>query len=154
VVAAIDHELGILASNASDEKRLKALKYVVHFVADVHQPLHAGYLDDKGGNTYQLQDFLRSSNLHSLWDTGLIKNLHEDTETLAARLGKLPAQANTDDLNVSHAAQESCQTVGTPGFYPEHQVGSDYIEKFTPTMEHQLALAGSRLAKMLNQTFK
>lgn len=38
-----------------------------HLVADVHQPLHAGYLDDKGGNKYQLQVFGRGSNLHALW---------------------------------------------------------------------------------------
>jgi hypothetical protein len=43
LVGVIGKQLEILASNAPDETRLKALKYVVHFVADVHQPLHAGY---------------------------------------------------------------------------------------------------------------
>ena len=154
VVAAIEQQLAFLASTAPDEKRLTALKYVVHFVADVHQPLHAGYLDDKGGNTYQLQAFMRGSNLHALWDTGLIKNLNEDTETLTVRLRKLPLAAHANDLDASHAAQESCQIVGMPGFYPDRQVGTDYIEKFTPTMERRLSLAGVRLAKMLNQALK
>ena len=58
--------MDILASNAPEEKRLTALKYVVHLVADVHQPLHAGYGEDRGGNTYQLQAFMRGSNLHAL----------------------------------------------------------------------------------------
>jgi len=66
VVAAIDKQLDVLASNAPEEKRLTALKYVVHLVADVHQPLHAGYGEDRGGNTYQLQAFMRGSNLHAL----------------------------------------------------------------------------------------
>ena len=53
VVEAINRQVDILASKASDEKRLTALKFVVQLVADVHQPLHAGYAEDRGGNTYQ-----------------------------------------------------------------------------------------------------
>ena len=52
VVAVIKKQLQILELNTSDENRLKALKYLVHFVGDIHQPLHAGYKDDKGGNNY------------------------------------------------------------------------------------------------------
>lgn len=66
---AIDEQLQTLTSQAPDAVRMVALKYLVHLVADVHQPLHAGHLDDKGGNTYQLQAFMRGSNLHALWDT-------------------------------------------------------------------------------------
>lgn len=69
VVAAIERQVAIYRSNANPEEQLKALKYIVHLVADVHQPLHAGYADDKGGNTYQLQAFGRGTNLHALWDT-------------------------------------------------------------------------------------
>ena len=52
VVEAINRQAQILQSTTADEKRLTALKYLVHLVGDVHQPLHAGYQDDKGGNTY------------------------------------------------------------------------------------------------------
>lgn len=52
VVGSIKRQLQVLASNAPDDRRLTALKYVVHFVGDVRQPLHAGFLDDKGGNKY------------------------------------------------------------------------------------------------------
>ncbi len=51
VVAAIERERAVLASDASSEKRLKALKYVVHLVGDIHQPLRTGWGDDKGGST-------------------------------------------------------------------------------------------------------
>ena len=50
VVGAINKQTRVLGSHASDSDRLKALKYVVHFVADTHQPLHAGYANDRGGN--------------------------------------------------------------------------------------------------------
>ena len=48
VVGAIERQVAVLKSAAPDAVRLKALKYIVHFVADVHQPLHAGYADDRG----------------------------------------------------------------------------------------------------------
>ena len=73
VVDVIQKQAQILTSGAPDETRLTALKYLVHFVADVHQPLHAGHYDDRGGNTYQLRAFKLGSNLHAVWDSGLIK---------------------------------------------------------------------------------
>jgi hypothetical protein len=152
VVGAIQNQLGILGSNAADEKRLNALKYIVHFVGDIHQPLHAGYQDDKGGNKYQVQAFGKGSNLHALWDGGLIKHLNEDTEVLAARLTKLPMKGKP--AAVVQFAEESCRLVGQPGFYPEHTIDSKYIQKVTPLMEQQLKAAGDRLAALLNQVLR
>lgn len=150
VVAAIDKQTEILASNAPDEKRLQALKYLVHLVGDVHQPLHAGYLDDKGGNTYQLQAFLRGSNLHAVWDSGLIKSLNESSDALSKRLlAKTPPIGNAP-WTAAQAAEESCRIVGAQGFYPDRLVGMDYIERFTPVMEVRLVTAGARLANLLN----
>lgn len=50
VVVAIKRQVEVLGSSAKDEKKLTALKYLVHFVGDVHQPLHVGFQDDRGGN--------------------------------------------------------------------------------------------------------
>src|ERR1035437_4973768 len=155
VVGAIAKQLEVLASSAPDDARLKALKYVVHFEADVHQPLHAGYLDDKGGNTYQLQAFGRGTNLHAMWDSGLIKNLHEDVDALTKRLISKGNAPNAADLNVVHAAEESCKIVGRAGFYPaERKVGQDYVERYTPVVEQRLTVAGARLAGLLNRVFR
>jgi hypothetical protein len=154
VVGVIGKQLEVLASNAPDEARLKALKYVVHFVADVHQPLHAGYADDKGGNSYQIQAFEKGSNLHAMWDSGLIKNLHEDVGALTRRLISKGHAPSAIDLNVVHAAEESCKIVGTEGFYPERKVGQDYVQRYTPVMEQRLTLAGTRLASLLNRLFR
>lgn len=154
VVGVIGKKLEILASNAPDETRLKALKYVVHFVADVHQPLHAGYSDDKGGNAYQFQAFNKGSNLHALWDSGLIRNLNEDVDSLTKRLLAKRSAANAADLDVVRAAEESCKIVGAVGFYPGRKVGQDYVEQFTPVMEQRLTVAGARLAGLLNRLFK
>ena len=126
----------------------------MHFVADVHQPLHAGYADDRGGNQYQLQAFMRGSNLHALWDSGLIKNLNEEPEALAARLQRSGAADSLAAFDPVIAAQESCKIVGLPDYYPVRRVGLDYIKRFTPVAEQRLASAGARLAELLNRTFR
>lgn len=154
VVGAIQRQLNVLKSSDNDERKLLALKYVVHFVGDVHQPLHAGYLDDKGGNTYQLQAFMRGSNLHALWDTGILKSLNEDADAIAARLLKSGTKVPDGEFDTARAAEESCKIVGEVGFYPERRVGSDYIEKYVPVMERRLATAGARLAAVLNKVFR
>jgi len=149
VVEAIKRQLAVLASDTPDEKRLMALKYIVHFVADVHQPLHAGYADDRGGNTFQLQAFGRGTNLHALWDTGLIQNMNLSSEALATKL----ATGKVDDasLDMARAAEESCRIVGEAGFYPpSRKLGADYVEQYTLVMERRLLTAGSRLAGLLN----
>ncbi len=151
MVAAIDRQLALLAWNAPAAKRLTALKYVVHFVADVHQPLHAGYAEDRGGNTYQLQAFMRGSNLHALWDVGLIKNLDLSNEALTTRLLAKPVKAG--EFSAASVAEESCRIVGTPGFYPDRKVDVPYVERFTPVMEDRLRLAGARLAAVLNRVW-
>jgi nuclease S1 len=148
IVGAIDKQLAVLASNASDEKRLVALKYIVHLVADVHQPLHAGYADDRGGNTYQVQAFGRGTNLHALWDTGLIENTGLDAAAMTAKLMAAPTPAG--DFDAAQVAEESCRIVGTAGFYPERKVGADYVERITPVMGKQVSLAAARLAAALN----
>ena len=66
MVTAIERQTVVLAFNAPDEKRLNALKCLVHLIGDVYQPPHAYYLDAKGGKKYQLQVFMRGSNLHAL----------------------------------------------------------------------------------------
>jgi hypothetical protein len=151
-VAAIDKQLEVLASTATEQKRLTALKYIVHLIADIHQPLHAGYAEDRGGNQYQLQAFMRGSNLHALWDVGLIKNLDLLNEALTAKL--LSKSVKVGDFNGAATAEESCHIVGTPGFYPDRKVDVPYIERFTPVMEQRLATAGARLAAVLNAVWR
>lgn len=151
VVGAIERQLAILESNASDTARLVALKWVVHFVADVHQPLHVGYASDRGGNRFQVQVFKRGSNLHALWDSGLIKQLGESPQELAKRLSVGNAASSLEGLAPAVAAEESCRIVRSEGFYPDRRVGQGYIGKFTPVAEQRLRVAGDRLAAILNR---
>lgn len=75
VIAQINHFSRVLADRSTaPAARLEALKWVVHLVGDVHQPMHAVDDDDKGGNTVQLQFFGRGSNLHAVWDGGVLRH--------------------------------------------------------------------------------
>jgi len=154
VVVAIKLQLEVLALGASDEKKFTALKYLVHFLGDVHQPLHAGYLDDRGGNQFQLQAFMRGSNLHAVWDSGLIKNIGEEAQSMAVRLQATPTGASSRNFDPVIAAQESCVIVSQQGFYPVRFVDEPYIQRFTPVVEHRLAMAGMCLANVLNAVFR
>lgn len=154
VVGAIEKPTGILQFSTSDEHRLQVLKYLVHLVGDVYQPLHAGYQDEKGGNKYQLQAFGHGSNLHALWDTAFIKNLQEDTDSLSQRLlpNKQPSTFNF--WSSAKAAEASCRLVATDGFYPDRRVDKDYIQTYTPVVESQLSMAGTGLAAFLNRILR
>jgi hypothetical protein len=152
VVGAIERQQKVLASTASDVERLKALKYLVHFVADVHQPLHAGYADDRGGNRYQVQAFGRGTNLHSLWDTGLIEQWPGGPSALLADLKAEGALASDGSLP-RQWAEESCRVVASEGFYPSgHKIDYDYAQRMGPALKERLVAAGRRLATLLNNS--
>ncbi len=150
VVAAIARQHAVYASRASDSERLTALKYLVHLVADVHQPLHAGYADDRGGNQFQVRAFMRGSNLHALWDSGLLRSMELDTMALVSLMQSRSPVPERLDLNAAHMAQESCRIVALGDFYPQGDLGEAYVQRFTPIVQQRLALAGARLAAMLN----
>jgi nuclease S1 len=149
VVGALERQVAILRSDASAELRLRALKYLVHFVADVHQPLHAGFGDDRGGNSYQLQAFGRGTNLHALWDSGLIGAIQIEPAVLAKELAaQTGAMAATTTFGAW--AEESCRIVSEAGFYPARTLPASYVEKYALVLKERLRLAGHRLAAILN----
>jgi len=76
VIMTLDRVIGELKSKQfTDEDELFALKMLVHLVGDIHQPLHVGNGLDKGGNDIKLEYFWKSSNLHRVWDSGMIDGL-------------------------------------------------------------------------------
>lgn len=156
VVDAITAQVNVLRSAVPDQERLTALKFVVHLIADVHQPLHAGFGADKGGNLFQVQAFGKGGNLHSLWDTALIMNgpggLPQLREQLAASI-----KGTTEPLEPKPLAWavESCKIAAQPGFYPESPiVGEPYREAQEATIRARLAAAVQRLSGVLNSAFR
>ncbi len=157
VVSALQYYVGVLSDRSQpDNVRREALKFVVHFVGDVHQPLHAGYRDDKGGNTYQVQFDGQGSNLHKVWDSGMLNSRGLDWQEYAQQLDsgvpvKLPAPIAPLDNPYAQWAEESCRITAEPGFYPSgHVITPAYVKAELPVADRRLREAGRRLAEVLN----
>lgn len=158
VVAAIGRYAALLADRSRpDAERREALKFVVHFVADVHQPLHAGYRDDKGGNDYQVRYGGQGTNLHAVWDSLLLDSRGLRWRAYAAALDddgpvSLPPPSPPLDDPPAQWAQESCRIVRDDGVYPRgHAIGAAYVAAERPLAERRLREAGVRLAALLNR---
>lgn len=159
VVGGIEKYVAILGDrHKSNAERAEALKFVVHIVGDVHQPLHAGNRDDKGGNEYQVQFDGKGTNLHRVWDSQMLYTRDLKWEAYADRLAaegpvKLPRPIAPLNNPYAQWAEESCSIVAANGFYPAgHQIDDAYVAKNLPVAETRLREAGKRLADLLNKT--
>jgi len=155
VIAAINAQQKILAERSQSlAARKQALKFLVHFVGDVHQPLHAGFADDRGGNDYQLNYNNEGTNLHGLWDYRIVHSAGLETSAYVDRL--LTADKGGEDKtfaadNPAAAwAFESCALVHAAGFYPaKGTLEESYLDKNRATVDRRLREAGDRLAVLL-----
>ena len=156
VVGAIEREVAILRDPAQPTAaRARALKFVVHFVGDVHQPLHAGFARDRGGNDFQLQFRGEGSNLHRVWDSGLLRAAGGAEPDLVERLRR---DGTRVALGTPVAwAEASCRVALREGFYPDRPgrtLGEPYVRAWMPTVDAQLGAAGWRLAEVLNDALR
>jgi hypothetical protein len=150
-VAAIQRYAAILGdSSKSDIERAKALRFLVHIVADIHQPLHAGYRTDRGGNNYQVRVDGKGSNLHKVWDSKILGSRRLGWKKYAIRLQRQPIDDNDD--NPIDWAEQSCRITRDDGVYPPgHTIDKAYRERMLPVAERRIRLAGKRLARLLDR---
>ncbi|MCG3114119.1 MAG: S1/P1 nuclease [Candidatus Manganitrophus sp. SA1] len=168
VIAAIQRFKAILADRArSDLERFEALKFLVHFVGDLHQPLHTTNHNDRGGNDLPVTFFEEKLNprsdklwnLHAVWDTGLIERTGLVRPTYVERLREwlkkrsVPALQKGTVVDWALEAHRAAVNVAYPT--PEdRKLSKDYFEKSVPVMDELLAKAGVRLARVLNEAFQ
>jgi hypothetical protein len=152
VIEAIRRQRDVLADRGQpDAARAQALKFLVHFVGDVHQPLHT-FGRDKGGNTFQLQVDGKGTNLHSLWDRGLFADLDDGALLQTVQQLPLPKDRIADPQAWATA---SCRIALRDGFYPKGaKLPAGYVPQWRPVAEQQLRLAGHHLAVLLNDALK
>jgi hypothetical protein len=171
VVTAIKKDFDVLSSNnASQVEKLASLKFLGHWVGDIHQPLHVSFEDDRGGNSI-LVTGICGTNLHSSWDTCLVlKAVGEDVGEAATELMKsiTPAKIESwtrsepiDWANESFAIAEQAQTKycirqGASCDQPAGKVKIDaaYVAANTPIVREQLQKAGVRLAHLLDAALR
>jgi hypothetical protein len=142
----------------SKENKLLYLRMLIHIVEDVHQPLHVGHTDDKGGNDIKVTWFNNPTNLHSVWDSQIIEFQQLSYTEYTAWINHTTAaeRVKLQKAPISEWIFESSQIAGK--LYDEVKTG-DSLSGYKYNFEHiaivnqQLVKAGVRLAGVLNQIF-
>jgi hypothetical protein len=143
--------------NETIGRRRFALKFIVHLVGDMHQPLHCSDNNDRGGNDVKVTWFGAESNLHKVWDSKIIENAElSDQEFAETLLLDLTPQEINDFKkgNLLRWALEA-HTVAKTNAYnlPSLELGDDYYDKNWAVVDKQLLRGGLRLARVLDWMF-
>ena len=173
VITAVQAHADSLRQTSADSSRSEALFFLSHWVGDLHQPLHAGFADDRGGNDVRPIEggFYNASNLHALWDVGLLGKLLGTIgwEAFAEELVRniTPAQRATwIQGNATDWSQESYNLITSPrAQYCDWQMiggaatcaaragsrvlGEAYQQEFGDDVAMRLQQAGVRLAEII-----
>ena len=171
VIGAIQAQRRILADRSQSlEARRDALKFIVHFVGDVHQPMHANNHDDLGGNRYQVSlrtelqpeayarkhyvDGVMGTNLHSIWDYYILGTEGLSLAQYSDRLDALPwppMPADGPQTGPEAWAGESCRLIEARHVYPDgHKMDRSYLDEYRPLAEQRVRQAAWRLAQILD----
>lgn len=158
VVTAITQMVSILANRSSFvTDRQVALKFIIHFMGDIHQPLHAGRANDQGGNSIKVVFDGKALNLHSLWDSGMIVKQQMDylqyTHYLETQSFLNPTLPNIPfDQIIAEDMQARNAIYSFPPVTLDTAVQLDdrYMNANLKLMNSRLFLGGKRLAMLLN----
>ena len=157
IIAAIERDRRILASNAaSPAERAEALRFLIHFMGDLHQPLHVADNSDRGGNKRTVYLLGHSTNLHRVWDGELIERFGL---TDSAYLAELHREMDTLDLaalergTVMDWAMEGHRVAAARAYRVPRggRLGQGYLDASRPFVDRALIAAGVRLARVLNE---
>lgn len=140
-----------------EKERLDALKFLSHFVGDIHQPMHAGYADDRGGNDTRVTLFGRDTNLHATWDYGLLEQSNMPWIDYASHLYFQISSDNRADWASDDPAvwSEESFDILLEGAYDigDGTIGEPYYEQNIDFVELRIQQASVRLADQLDEIF-
>ena len=140
---------------AAADKKVEALRFLVHFIGDVHQPLHVGRRGDFGGNSIQVTWFNERTNLHAVWDEKIIESEKLSFSELAeivdhptqTELRTWQSTGVLDWIKESMAVRARVYEIG------DRKLGYLYAYQHGPLVKRRLLQAGIRLAGVLNALF-
>jgi hypothetical protein len=183
VITALEHNVEILKTSTDDNARAQALRFIIHFVGDIHQPLHCStrvdrnHRDgDRGGNGFDVRvpdanGRFKKSNLHSFWDSGLGSFPKGGPNFSPPPLNKIPAAASTamqgnpdtspflhldnpaDFAGWAKESSDLAQRKAYDGLEPGGTPNADYRREGTRIARRRVAWGGYRLAALLNSIF-
>jgi len=145
------------AGNLDPEKEAEMLKMLIHLVEDIHQPLHVGTGGDRGGNDVKLEYFGRPTNLHAVWDSGILDgktmSYTEIGDELSRRLNKdliAGYRAGGMDTWLAEAVAARSEVYNFP---VSKKISYEYGYENTPLLEERLIAASVRLAQILEEIY-
>lgn len=163
-ITAITEMVDVLKSpSALEIEKEEALKFVIHFVGDIHQPLHVGRPDDQGGNSISVIFMGKKTNLHSLWDGAMIRSQNMDVQTYSRYLQnreKLFFTYDIPEFPFRKVVQEDMALRNDIyNFKPVIDEGpiklpESYMKRNIQAMNERLLVGGKRLATLLNMIYK
>jgi hypothetical protein len=158
LIVAINTCIEVLKNeNSSKEDKVFHLKMLVHFMGDLHQPMHVGLAEDRGGNDFQVRWFNQGTNLHSVWDTKMIESYGMSYSEMAANEKSLSKQQVSEIqrgtiLDWMYESRALCKDI-----YKGAEIGEKLSYKYSydymNTVRTQLQKSGIRLASILNDIF-
>ena len=146
--------------NLPDSVRSMYLKFLIHLLGDMHCPMHAGRLSDRGGNSFPVVWKGEKTNLHRYWDSSVLDD---------ARIWSSIEWSTYIDVVMKKKQQRTIQTGEPLDWFNETVAYAEdiynntqhnetltylYARKYTPSIEDQFLKAGYRLAGLLNKIFK
>lgn len=141
---------------ASEADKRLALRFVVHIIGDLHQPLHVGIHKDRGGNDFKISFFGQQMNLHMLWDSSMLEGKNLSYTEYARWLERSISPADViawSDIRPQTWMNESIALEKT--VYPAApELSWSYAFEHRPEAEARLKRAGVRIAAYLNWVFE
>lgn len=157
VIEALERFVAVLRYESSSRgDKVAALKFIAHFVGDIHQPLHVGRAVDRGGNEIRVSWFGEPSNLHRVWDSEVISRLRLSPKSLSQSLASRPPEqvAAWRRGNPMTWAEESMALRTLVYDLPGTGLGRTYLRQAGPVVEERLLQGGVRLAALLDAVFQ
>ena len=139
------------------DKKVLYLRLLIHIVGDLHQPLHIGRAEDRGGNGVKVNWFKDPSNLHTVWDTKLI-DFQQLSYTEYATSINYTTKAQRNEWQAEPVSEWIWQSYQhTEKIYaetkPDSNLSYEYNFKFIGVVNQQLLKGGVHLAGLLNEIF-
>jgi hypothetical protein len=158
VVQSIMLQQEILRSKRSLRiEKIRALKFLVHFVGDLHQPLHVGYGNDRGGNDVPVTWFGQDRNLHWVWDGDMVTQSGRDWTEMVKDLSSPPLgqeRIQLRSLDILSWLEDARSFLPSIYVIGDAKLGQEYYQAHAPVCHALLRRGGFRLAALLNDIFQ
>lgn len=158
VISAIKQHANRLKTSRSIAERVESIRFLGHFVGDVHQPLHVSYKSDLGGNRVRVYFLGKRTNLHRVWDKNLITlnkrtNWRQMGADLYAEIDNEDRRQwkSTDPLDWANESFVITRTKIYKNGRITRNLNRDYYNKFNSVVLNRIKMAGIRLALLLEE---